>query len=83
MMSATSLYAFLVYTNQAQNLLMLISGDLQAMVILFYEKVNYCCIRPLMRIVWTKPRGKNESKVLGNGRDDRVGYGGVHYHQNH
>ena len=29
MMSATSLYAFLVYTNQAQNLL-LISGDLQA-----------------------------------------------------
>jgi hypothetical protein len=35
MMSATSLYVFLVYTNQAQNLLMLISGDLQAMVILF------------------------------------------------
>ena len=62
---------------------MLISGDLQAMVILFYEKVNYCCIRPLMRIVWTKPRGKDESKVLGNGRDGRVGYGGVHYHQNH
>ena len=29
MMSVTSLYAFLVYTNQAQNLL-LISGDLQA-----------------------------------------------------
>ena len=30
-MSVTSLYAFLVWYSQAQNLLMLISGDLQAL----------------------------------------------------
>ena len=59
---------------------MLISGDLQAILILFYEKVIYCSICLLMRIVWPKPRGEDESKVLGYGRNGRIGNGGIYHH---